>query len=173
MFLFANGFYSNSSLFAWGVPVEFMGKTISDLRTYYLTLLALFVHQLVNNWVNSVVYPWILNCVQDPKSPASGYSDCFTLLLICMFDLYSEIDMILIVSGIASQMGFVSALVMANVVSSSFINLHYLRQKRQEHTGTTRAHEYAGTPYQNELPPFNNSATVWSSGSDDAWLPNV
>jgi len=161
LFLFLNGFYSGSPLFAWGTPVTFMGQTITELRTYYLTLLALFVHQNVNNWVNSVVYPWLLNCVQDPKSPTSGYSDFSTLVLVCLFDLYSEIDMILVVSGIASQMGFVAAIVAANVVSSSAINLQYLRQKRKDHAGDAGTDQDARGPDQHEIPPTDDLSTVW------------
>ncbi len=128
--LAAMGMYEKSSFFRWGTPVTFMGVTIDDDSTYYTLLFLFFVHQLINNWINSVTYPWIINCVQDPKSEVLIYSKKVTMLIVNMFALYSELDMILVVSGIISQVAFFVMIILANLISTSFINWRYIRQRK-------------------------------------------
>lgn len=129
IFLYAQGFYEGSTLFTWGVPVTFMGKVVEDEFTYYLILLFLFVHQLINNWVNDVAYPWIINNVQNKESKTLLYSRGMTITVINLFDIYSELDMILLVSGMASQIGFFVTLLAANLVASTIINWQYVKMK--------------------------------------------
>ena len=124
-----NGFYKKSTFFTWGVPVDFMGTTIEDNMTYYSLLLLFFIHQLVNNWVNNVTYPWIVNCVQDPKSKGLVYSKETSLLIVNMFALYSELDVMLIIAGVMSQITFFVVLILANLIAVSFINLQYINDR--------------------------------------------
>jgi len=129
--LSAMGLYQKSSFFRWGTPVTFMSVVINDEVTYYSLLCLFFVHQLINNWINSVTYPWIINCVQDPKSKNLVYSRKVTMIIINMFALYSELDMILIVSGIISQAAFFVMIILANMISTTIINWQYVRHQRQ------------------------------------------
>lgn len=124
-----SGFYKNSTFFTWGTPVKFMGTTIEDDFTYYLILILFFCHQLINNWVNDVTYPWILNCVQDPKNINLVYSKKISILIINMFALYSELDVMLIISGVMSQLAFFIVIILANLVSVSLINWQYIKTK--------------------------------------------
>lgn len=128
-FLYQQGFYTDSTVFAWGVPVTFMGKVIDDKSTYYSILAFLFVHQLINNWVNDVAYPWIINNVQNKECLSLMYGRRTTVILINLFDVYSEFDMILLVSGMASQIGFFVALLSANIIASTVINWQYIKLK--------------------------------------------
>ena len=126
------GFYQNSEFFRWGTPVKLMGMTIDDDRTYYGLLALFFVHQLINNWVNDVTYPWIINCVQDPKSDNLVYSRKTSMLIVNMFALYSELDMVFIISGVMSQISFFVAIILANMVSVTVINWQYIRSKKMQ-----------------------------------------
>lgn len=128
--LAAMGMYEISSFFRWGTPVTFMGVTINDDSTYYTLLFLFFVHQLINNWINSVTYPWIINCVQDPKSEVLIYSKKVTMLIVNMFALYSELDVVLVVSGIISQAAFFVMIILANMISATIINWRYIRQRK-------------------------------------------
>jgi len=128
--LAAMGMYEKSTFFRWGTPVTFMSVTINDDLTYYTLLALFFVHQLINNWINSVTYPWIINCVQNPKSDILIYSKTVTILIVNMFALYSELDMILIVSGIISQAAFFVMIILANLISATIINWRYIRQRK-------------------------------------------
>lgn len=124
------GMYTKSTFFTWGTPVNFMGVTIEDNATYYSLLILFLIHQLINNWINSVTYPWIINCVQDPKSKGVLiYSKKVTMLIVNMFALYSELDVILIVSGIISQATFFAMIILANMISTSIINWKYIKDR--------------------------------------------
>ena len=128
--LYSMGFYSKSSFFTWGTPITFMNVTIEDNTTYYSLLILFFGHQLFNNWINDVTYPWIINCVQDPKSNKVMYSDKISILIINMFSLYSELDMVLVISGVVSQVTFFLMIILANMISATFINSRYLSEKK-------------------------------------------
>ncbi len=130
LFFYCAGFYGKATFFTWGTPVDFMGTTIEDDITYYMLLGMFFIHQIINNWVNDVTYPWILNCIQDPKSDSLVYSKRFSMLIVNMFALYSELDVVLIIAGVMSQLPFFLMLITANMVSVSIINWQYIKDKK-------------------------------------------
>lgn len=127
---YTGGFYTDSEYFTWGPPVKFFGQEISSQFNFYGLHILIFFHQIVNNWVNSVVYPWIINNVQDPKNLIMEYSDTVSLFIINLFDIYSQLDVILIVNGFTSQISFVFTICLANMITSTYINRQYLRAKR-------------------------------------------
>lgn len=129
--LYFLGFYENSSFFSVGIPVKLMGINITSWFTYTCILFLFFVHQLVNNLVNNVTYPWIINCVQDPKSTNLVYSKKKTMIIVNMFALYSEIDVLVIISGIMSQVTFFIAIIIANMISVTIINWAYVKDKNR------------------------------------------
>ena len=129
VFLYKQGFYDDSTIFTWGVPVVFMGKKIEDEYTYYTILLLLFVHQLLNSWLSDTVYPWIVNNVQNRECRVITYPKTVSLCMINLFDMYSQFDMILLIAGTASQIPFLLAVLAANLVTSTIVNLSYMREK--------------------------------------------
>jgi hypothetical protein len=106
-----------------------MGTKVENEKTYYFLLFLFFLHQLINNWINEVTYPWIINCVQDPKSNNIIYSKRISMIIINMFSIYSELDVILIISGIVSQFTFFVMIILANIISISLINWQYIKKK--------------------------------------------
>lgn len=130
--LYYSGFYSSSTFFSWGPPIRFFGQDIVTEKSFYLILLLMFIHQIVNNCVNSIVYPWIINSVQDPKNRKMEYSNLVSLLLINFFDIYSQLDVIFIVMGFMSQISFVCAVAIANTITSTYINYQYLKAKQRD-----------------------------------------
>jgi hypothetical protein len=129
--LYYMGFYKDSTFFSFGVPITLMGKTINEPLTYYALLLLFFFHQLINNWINDAAYPWIINSVQDPKSKSLEYTRRTSLLLVNLFALYSEIDVILIVAGVMSSISFFLVIILANLISTTLINWQYIRVKKE------------------------------------------
>lgn len=127
--LYLTGFYQNNDFFRWGTPINFFGQTIQSTSTFYAIHVLIFFHQLINNWVNTVVYPWIINEVQDPKTRYLGYSKALSLFLIALFDVYSELDVVFIIMGFASQISFVFSICVANLISSTYLNSKYLDNK--------------------------------------------
>ena len=128
--LYIFNIYDNSLYFNWGPPLKIMNKTIDQNDTFYVLLLLTFFHQLINNWVNEVTYPWIINCVQDPKNHELHYSDNVSLLIINMFAVYSEIDILIIILGVMSQISFFVVIILANIISVTIINRYYIKSKR-------------------------------------------
>lgn len=124
------GLYDESTFFEWGPPIQFLGSAIDDDSTYYFLLCMVFVHQLLNNCVNEVTYPWIINCVQDSKSKDIVYGEKASLVLINMFTVYSELDVIIIIAGVTSQISFFCVIIIANILSVSIINWQYIIAKR-------------------------------------------
>lgn len=127
--LYDTDFYNNNPFFQWGPPIQFFGKKIDTNTSFYLLHFLIFFHQIINNCVNTVVYPWILNSVQDPKNKNMEYNTFSSLLLINLFDIYSELDMVFIIGGFMSQISFVITIILANMITSTFINKKYLDLK--------------------------------------------
>lgn len=127
--LYGSGFYKNSTFFNWGVPIKFFGHEVTSEWTFYGLHVLIFFHQIVNNWVNSVVYAWIINNIQDPKNKHLEYSCCISLLIINAFNIYSELDMVFIIVGFMSQISFVVTICVANTITSTYINNKYIVEK--------------------------------------------
>lgn len=127
--LYFMGFYQDSTFFQWGPPITMMGRTITDQSTFYLLLALFLCHQLINNWINDVTYPWIINCIQDPKSTDIYYSRKTSLLIVNMFALYSELDMLVLIASIMTQISFFIVIIIANVISVTVINWQYIKHK--------------------------------------------
>lgn len=129
--LYSSGFYQESTFFNWGPPIQFFGHTIVSQKVFYSLHILIFLHQTVNNWVNSVVYPWIINSVQDPKSKNTGYSRVLSLVIINAFNIYSELDLVFIIVGFMSQISFVFTICLANAFTSTYINNNHIIQKER------------------------------------------
>jgi hypothetical protein len=127
--LYFMGFYKNSTFFQWGPPITMMSITITEQTTFYLLLILFLFHQLINNWINDVTYPWIINCIQDPKTLNIHYSHKTSLLIVNMFALYSEIDMLVLIAGITTQVSFLLVIILANIISVTIINWQYIKHK--------------------------------------------
>lgn len=128
--LFGINFYQGNLFFRWGPPIMFFGAEITTPRGFYFLHVLIFFHQLVNNYVNTVVYPWIINVVQDPKNTYIDYPVWACVLLVNAFDIYSQVDTIFILMGFTSQISFVLNIIVANLITSTYINLKYLKQKK-------------------------------------------
>lgn len=128
---YANDFYRNSQFFSWGVPIQFMGVEINDQETYYLLLLFVFFHQLINNWINETTYPWIINYVQDKKENYLGYSKLSSMVIVNLFSLYSELDVVIILSGLMSQITFFLMIIIANAISTTLVNWQNIKNKNK------------------------------------------
>lgn len=128
------GFYEGSDFFRWGAseerPLTFFSKKITSMREFYGLIVMMFFHQLINNMVNTVVYPWIINVVQNKNCFYVGMRDAVVLTIVNLFDLYSEIDLVLILIGFTSQISFIITICFANLITTTIINKRYLNEKR-------------------------------------------
>lgn len=127
--LYYVGFYQDNAFFSWGPPLTYFGKRIDSWGNFNLILSIVFVHQLINNWVSEVVYPWIINNIQDPKSVRLQYGPRMSLILINLHAVYSQIDLLLLIGGLTSQISFTLIIMLANIITVSIINWKYISQK--------------------------------------------
>jgi len=130
--LYSSDFYKDSNFFSWGPPIKFFNKEITSQTTFYLIHILIFIHQIINNWVNAVVYAWIINSVQDHKTKTMEYPKWLSLCIINFFNIYSEIDVIFILMGFMSQISFVVTIITANCLTSTYINNKYITQKNTQ-----------------------------------------
>jgi hypothetical protein len=145
------GLYKNSTFFSVGLPITFMGTEITSYTTYYGLLVLFFIHQLINSWVSTVAYPYIINHIQDSKSKHVYYSKPNALLIVNLFGIYSQLDVIFIVSGVASQFIFSLVLIIANILSTSIINWKYIKEKSDN---------YNSSVYEITEPIYSNNNSV-------------
>jgi len=115
--------------FSWGVPVKIFNYTIQTNAEFYLLLSIFFIHELINAWVSQVVYPWIINNVQDSKCKNIKYSNIVSLIIINANNIYGTLDIVFIISSINSQISFLLAIILAQTISSTIINYRYLLTK--------------------------------------------
>ena len=111
------GYFNFGKFFAWGPPVSLLGFTLNSQGEFYFFWFFYFFHELINAWINQVVYPWIMNTVQDPKTLKVSHSTPTCLFLVSANSVYGTLDIVFIVSSIASQFSFVLALILAQVIA--------------------------------------------------------
>jgi hypothetical protein len=128
---FSKGVYS-SDYYKWGPPIKFAGIEVDDVKTFNVILCFTFFHQIMNNIVNQVTYPWIINCVQDPKSNNLYYSRRVSMILVNLFAIYSELDTVILIAGITSQISFLVMIMIANVISVTVINYKYIYDRTKD-----------------------------------------
>jgi len=125
------GFFRNHGFFSWGPPLFLFGTNINDQTTFYIIFMMYFLHQLINNWVNNATYPWIINNIQDPKCLNTGFSQKKALIIVNMFAFYSSLDLLLIIGCATSQISFFFAIVIANVITTTYINWQHIKEKEK------------------------------------------
>lgn len=130
--LYILGFYTSNQFFNWGPPVNFFGQTVESNSSFNLLLFTFFVHQLINNWISQSVYPYIINEIQDPKTVNLRYTKKVSLILINLYSLYSELDLIFIINGAVSQISFFVSIIMANIIVTTLVNSKYIDNKNVE-----------------------------------------
>lgn len=123
------GLFADNSFFTWGPPLTFISHRVESQLSFYAILLMFFGHQLINEWVSAVVYPWVLNEIQDRKNRVLTYSPRMSLVILNFYTLYSQLDLIFIISSAVSQCSFMVALIAANFITTTVINRAYIEDK--------------------------------------------
>lgn len=123
------GFYSASSYFRWGPPVSIFDTVIASRTVFYVLLALIFLHQLVSNWIFETVTPWIIHNIQSPAIKSPPYSAGVCLFIVNANALYNQLHMALVITGITSQVSFLFALIVADLLALTYVNWQYLSRK--------------------------------------------
>lgn len=129
MVLFFMGFFDKNDFYRWGPPLNIMGKEVEDQITFYTLLLIFFIHQLINSWISEVVYPYIINEVQDLSKKEIRFKK-FAILICSIFAIYSNLDLLVVVNSMFSQASFFVVILLAEFISVILINYNYMQNKK-------------------------------------------
>ena len=129
--LYKLDFFVQSSFFAWGPPVNVAGNLITDNLTFYILLVIFFFNEIMITWLDTTVYPYIMNEVQNKNVKKTEYNMLTTLSMMFLFYVYSELDMIFIVNGSLSQISFPLSILAGNLLVQFVTTFCYMREKDQ------------------------------------------
>lgn len=131
LLIFSMGFFNNNDFITWGPPVTIMGKNVTSQVEFYTLLIFFFGHQLINCWISEVVYPYIINEVQNVNRNDIRYKK-YALFICIFFAVYSNLDLLIIINGTYSQISFFLSIIIANMISVSYINYRYIKNKKED-----------------------------------------
>lgn len=129
---FAIGGVYQGSYFSWGPPFLFFGHNVESNWTFYGLMCFMFIHQIINVFNQDVTYAWTITKVQNPNCSVVEYSKKTCLTITLLQTLYSQLDMILIVQGAYSQISFMVAVTLADLIATLYITKKYLNDKQTE-----------------------------------------
>ena len=134
IFLYSIGFGKNSSFFRWGIPVTILGQEINDNKTFYAIWIIVFINTAISTSFTEIVYSWMLNCVQDPKSVDTIYSNKVSLLLVGLNSLYYSIHMLVFMNAIMTQFSFFIASFFGGIIVILYTNWQYILRVNRNKT---------------------------------------
>ena len=123
---YSMGFYTDNEYFKWGPPLYIFKKKITSNLQFYALLFIFFINQIINTLVTEVVYSWIVNCVQDPKSKTTYYSKKISILLVLSNAFYFSTNLMLVINGAYSQISFFLVTVIGNISVIGYTNKKFI-----------------------------------------------
>lgn len=131
LILYFLDFYENSDYFQWGPPVIFFSSSIEHTGTFYVIFLIVFIQQIMTNWIYEVIMPWIINTIQNPRHNHLDYSKKICIFIINANSLFSQIHLAFMVSSVSSQISFLFCLILADILTLTYINWNYIKNKNE------------------------------------------
>jgi len=126
-------FYENSDYFRWGVPVSIFKKEVTSNVHFYILLLFFFFNKIINTLVTEIVYTFIVNCIQDPKSNDTFYSKNTSLLIVLMNACHFSMNSMFTVNGNNSQISFLIVDMLGNLIIIYYTNKKFIDRIHHEH----------------------------------------
>jgi len=128
IYFFSLKYLSNNNYFKWGPPIKIFQIEINNYNEFNILLFIYFVNEIINSLLSAVVYSWIINCIQDPKSKNTFYSKNKSLFLIILFTFYSQLNLIFVINGSFSQISVFVATLSGGLITSLYINSNYINR---------------------------------------------
>lgn len=125
-------FFNNNNYLKWGPPIKLWQFEIKDNFTFYWVLIIYFLNEVVNSFLSESLYPWIVNCIQDPKSRNTFYSQKISITIIIMYTLYSQLNLIFVINGSLSQISFFVSTALGSILTSTYINWNFIQRIKKE-----------------------------------------
>lgn len=132
--LYSLDFYENSDYFQWGPPILFFSHHIESSKVFYSLFLIVFIQQIMTNWIYEVVVPWSINVIQNPSNINLNYSRKLCIFIINANSVFNQLHLAFMVSSITSQISFLFCLVTADIITLTYINWNYIKNKNEPET---------------------------------------
>ena len=124
------GFFNQNAFLQTGPPVQVMGQQVEDWWTFSVLLVFMSVHQWINGWISDVVYPYLVNEVQNVHCKEERYGRVGSNAISTAFNVYSNLDLLFIVNASTTQWTFFVGIVLCNTLVKVWIVERYY-QRRQ------------------------------------------
>jgi len=128
IFLYYIDFIHNNKFFRWGIPVTIFGKEITEWNTFYFVWFIILLNTAISTSFSEVVYAWMLNCIQDPKSIDTIYSKQTSIILIIAHTFYYTIHMLVFTNAIMTQFSFCLASFLGTIIVVIYTNWQYIQR---------------------------------------------
>jgi len=130
--LYQLDFYHNSEYFRWGPPVIVFRKIVNSTFEFYFLLSLFFFNKMINTLITEVVYTWIVNCIQDPKSNNTYYSKNISLLIILLNSGHLSINFMFAINSLGSQISFLIVDFLGNILVIFYTNKCFIDRIHNE-----------------------------------------
>jgi len=126
MVLYLMDFYKDNKYFYWGPPIVIFKKEVTSHGEFYALLFFAFVNKIIQTFIGEIVYTWIVNCVQDPKSKNTYYSRNISLTIVLLNATYFSINSIFVINTTLSQVSFFLVDLIANIIVIFYTNKKFI-----------------------------------------------
>lgn len=130
--LYKMNFYNENDYFTWGPPILVFKKKIDLEYEFYLLLFLFFINKMINTMITEIVYTWIVNCLQDPKSNNTYYSKNTSLLIVLLNSMHLSINSMFTINGSTSQISFLLVDILGNLIIIFYTNKRFIERIHNE-----------------------------------------
>lgn len=131
--LYQMDFYYDSEYFRWGPPVFIFKKTISLHYEFYILLIFFFINKIINTLISEIVYTWIVNCIQDPKSKNTFYSKNTSLVIVLGNAMHLSMNSMFTINGSSAQVSFLVVDLIGNLLVIFYTNKKFIDRIHDEY----------------------------------------
>ncbi len=126
--MFQMNMYHENDYFTWGPPLVIFKKHISSTSEFYILLVLFFINKMINTTITEIVYTWIVNCIQDPKSNNTFYPKNIALMIVLMNSAHLSINSMFTVNGASSQVSFLLVDILGNLLVIYYTNKRFIER---------------------------------------------
>lgn len=124
------GFFQQNAFLHTGPPVLVMGQQVDDWWTFCVLLVFMSAHQWINGWISDVVYPYLINEVQNVHCKEQRYGRVASNTVSTLFNVYSNLDLLFIVNASTAQWTFFVGIVCCNTLVKVWVVERYYQRRR-------------------------------------------
>jgi len=112
-------------------PVMFMGNEIKTYKGIIIIIIYSFINQLISNYNSSIVSPWRINTIQDPKTTViSNFTLQEILVLLNIDNIFGWINYIInLATLLTMELQFIVPKIIASIIIDNTSIINYLRDK--------------------------------------------